>query len=356
MSADHQTVSVSGVNISGSQTATVTIVAYPKCTPDAPGSDSTWTLNATQNNANYTPVNLFTHVTTPSSCKLLFGPIADQQTDVASTVTVAAVRANNSVDTGFSDTVSLAIEIDPGENDAHLTGGGPTPLVDGVASFSVSLDVAGYGYVLEACGLNLGGACLTEDGLGFRSAPPFAVYDDVVPCQNGNSCFANGNGNDVTTQVSATGQNGKTIKAGVYAVPQAIVGGSNLSNLDCAGYDEITEDVTTFGWDGDGIKFVSNTLSADEMKEIANNGVSYLQTCFASSIKFTDRFGHDAVQVPSLGVIPGGLWVGLLKDCPSNKKNLTTSAPCVVSRQGGGNGTGTITYVAAVNDPGGSRH
>jgi len=45
-----------------------------------------------------------------------------------------------------------------------------------------------------------------------------------------------------------------------------------------------------------------------------------------------------------------------LKDCPSNKKNLANSAPCVVSRQGGGTGTGTITYVAADKDPGGSRH
>jgi hypothetical protein len=346
------TVNVSGVNISGQTQAIVTITAYPNCTTPGTG---TWNLSASGNGTTYVPLTFSTPVTTPSSCKLLFEPIADQQTDVASTVTVAAVRANNTVDTGFADTVRLAIENDPGDNDATLTGGDPTALGDGVASFSVSLNVAGYGYVLEACGTNLGGLCAIDDGLGFRSLP-FAVYDDVVACENGKSCLANGNGDQVTTQVSATGQNGKTIKAGVYSVPTAIVGGSSLGNLDCAGYDEITEEVSTFSWDGDGLKFVANTISANEMKEIANNGVSYLQTCFASSIKFTDRFGNEAVQVPSLGVIPGGLYVGLLKDCPSNKKNLGNFAPCVVSRQGGGTGTGTITYVAAVNDPGGARH
>ena len=353
--ATNATVNVTGVNISGNTTVTVTITAYPKCTLGSSGN--TWNLTATGNGTTtFVPVTLGpTDVATPSSCKLLFGSIADQQTDHPSSVTVAAVRANNSVDTGFADMVRLAIENDPGDNDATLSGGDPTALVEGVATFSASLNVAGYGYVLEACSTNLGGLCAIDDGLGFRSLP-FAVYDDVVACENGKSCLANGNGDQVTTQVSATGQNGKTIKAGVYAVPQAIVGGSSLGNLDCAGYDEITEEVTTFGWNGDGLKFVTNVISADEMKEISNNGVSYLQTCFASSLPFTDRFNNAAVQVPSLGVIPGGLYVGLLKDCPNNKKNLASFAPCVVSRQGGGTGTGMITYVAKVNDPGGARH
>ena len=76
------------------------------------------------------------------------------------------------------------------------------------------------------------------------------------------------------------------------------------------------------------------------------------RSCFGSSLKFTDRFGvFQDVLDPTLG-----LYVGLLPDCPTNKKNLATFAPCVVSRQGGGQGTGTITYVAADGDPGGARH
>jgi hypothetical protein len=78
--------------------------------------------------------------------------------------------------------------------------------------------------------------------------------------------------------------------------------------------------------------------------------VSFLQGCFGSSIRFRDRSGQLAPFDETLG-----LFVGLLPDCPANKKNLAMFAPCVVSRQGGGNGTGLFTYIAADGDPGGKR-
>jgi hypothetical protein len=179
----------------------------------------------------------------------------------------------------------------------------------------------------------------------------FAVYDTKTDCVNGNSCFANASATDqVATQVTVNGQNGKSVKAGIFSVPQSLPGSlGNLSLLDCAGYDEITEVIASFDFNGDGTKTVVNTVSAEQMKEIANNGVSYLQTCFGSSLPFTDRFNNAAVFDPTLG-----LFVGLLKDCPTNKKNPV--APCIVSRQGGGQGTGLITYIAPDKDPGGARH
>jgi hypothetical protein len=347
----NQTVNVTGLSISGANTVTVTITAWPKCTP---GSPNTWTLNAAQNGGTtYVPVTFSTTVTQPSSCKLLFGPIADQIKNVAGTVLVAAARANDTVDSTYTDVISLSIENDPGTNDAALAGGGATAPVNGVATFSTSLDVAGTGYVLEACSPTInGGPCAPglEDGLGFRSAS-FAVYDTKSDCQNGNSCFTSSSGTQVTTTVTANGQNGTTVKAGIFGVPQAIAGGSNLANLDCAGYEEITEVVSTFDFNGAGLKTVVDILSADQMKEIANQGVSFLQACFGSSLPFTDRFGNPAVFNPTLG-----LFVGLMKDCPTNKKNLAAFAPCVVSRQGGGGGTGEFTYIAAEGDPGGARH
>jgi hypothetical protein len=344
----NQTVSVTGIN--GSQPVIVTITAWPNCTPGS----ATWTLNATGNpSTTYDPATLPTTVNTSSSCKLLFGPIADQIKNVAGTVVVAAVRANNTVDPTYTDSISLSIENDPGNDDATLTGGDATAPVNGVATFSTSLDVAGTGYVLEACSPTInGGPCAPglEDGLGFRSAS-FAVYDTKSDCQNGNSCFTSSSGTQVTTTVTANGQNGTTVKAGIFGVPQAIAGGSNLANLDCAGYEEITEVVSTFDFNGAGLKTVVDILSADQMKEIANQGVSFLQACFGSSLPFTDRFGNPAVFNPTLG-----LFVGLMKDCPTNKKNLAVFAPCVVSRQGGGGGTGEFTYIAAEGDPGGARH
>ena len=351
----NQAVTVSGLNISGSNTVVVSITAFPKCTP---GSPNTWTLNAAQNGGTaYVPVNFSTTVTQPSACKLVFGSIADQIKNIAGTVQVAAVRANDTVDPTYTDSISLSIENDPGDpTDATLTGGGAIVPANGVATFSASLNVAGTGYTLEACSPKVNNvttcAPVRGDGLGFISGL-FAVYDTKTDCVNGSSCFANASATDqVATQVTVNGQNGKSVKAGIFSVPQSLPGSlGNLSLLDCAGYDEITEVIASFDFNGDGTKTVVNTVSAEQMKEIANNGVSYLQTCFGSSLPFTDRFNNPAVFDPTLG-----LFVGLLKDCPTNKKNLAAFAPCNVSRQGGGQGTGLITYIAADKDPGGARH
>ena len=349
----NQAVTVSGLNISGSNTVVVSITAFPKCTP---GSPNTWTLNAAQNGGTaYVPVNFSTTVTQPSACKLVFGSIADQIKNIAGTVQVAAVRANDTVDPTYTDSISLSIENDPGDpTDATLTGGGAIVPANGVATFSASLNVAGTGYTLEACSPKVNNvttcAPVRGDGLGFISGL-FAVYDTKTDCVNGSSCFANASATDqVATQVTVNGQNGKSVKAGVFSVPPSLPGSlGDLSLLDCAGYDEITEVIASFDFNGDGTKTVVNTVSAEQMKEIANNGVSYLQTCFGSSLPFTDRFNNPAVFDPTLG-----LFVGLLKDCATNKKNPV--APCIVSRQGGGAGTGLITYIAADKDPGGARH
>jgi hypothetical protein len=357
----NQTVSVTGLNISGSNTVTVTITAWPQCTPDSPNTPpNTWTLNASQNGGTtYVPVTFSTTVNPSSSCKLVFGPIADQLTVppalTTTPVSVTVTRANGSTDTTFTGPISLSIEVDPGKpDDATLTGGGtPTTYVNGVATFSTSLDVAGTGYRLEACNPTVNGeACdsTTGDGGQFLSGI-FAVYNQKTDCEQGKSCFANASiAQQVATQVTANSQNGKSVKAGIFSVPQSLPGSlGDLSLLDCAGYDEITEVVASFDFNGDGTKTVVNTVSAEQMKEIANNGVSYLQTCFGSSLPFTDRFNNPAVFDPTLG-----LFVGLLKDCATNKKNPV--APCIVSRQGGGAGTGLITYIAADKDPGGARH
>jgi len=350
----NQTVNVTG--LSGGQTLTVTITAWPKCTP---GSANTWTLNAVGNGSTtYDPVTLLTDVMQPSSCKLDFGEMADQLTVPPATtptpVVVTVQRANGSTDTTFTGPISLSIEVDPGNDDATLTGGGaPTTYVNGVATFSTSLNVAGTGYVLEACNPTVNGeACnpLTGDSGQFLSEL-FAVYNSKTDCHGG-SCSASASvAQQVSTTVSANGQEGTSVKAGVFGVPEAIPGGSgNLSNLDCPGYDEITEVISSFNFDGSGIKTVVDVISAEQMKQIANQGVSFLQGCFGSSLPFTDRSGNPAVFDETLG-----LFVGLLKDCPTNKKNLASFAPCVVSRQGGGQGTGLFTYIAADKDPGGKR-
>jgi len=345
----NQTVNVTGIN--GGQAVIVTITAWPKCTP---GSPNNWTLNATGNGSTtYDPLTLSTTVDPSSSCKLVFQHINDQQTGTLFDVKVDVKRANDTIDPTYLNQVSLSIERDPGANEnANLTSNSPQTPSGGTATFSASLAFAGTGYVLEACSSPITGTPCgqLEDNAGFLSNL-FAVYSDVEPCQAGNSCSAHASApGQVSTQVSANGQNGASIKAGVYVVPAATPGSSDPSNLDCAGYDEITEVIASFDFTSQvGIKTVTNTISADQMKEIANQGQSFLQVCFGSSLPFTDRFNDPAQFNATLG-----LFVGLLKDCSPNKKNPI--APCVVSRQGGGGGTGTITYVAKEGDPGGARH
>jgi hypothetical protein len=363
---------VGGIKISGSDVLSASFDGYPACTADT----YTWTLNGTQKGGTgYAEQNFLTTVSGSSSCKLLFGPIADQLSeaafpvpaDAAFPVSVAVVRENDSFDPTFRGQASLTIETDPGTDDAILTDRSPPPpatvppteaIIDGVATFSTSLNFAGTGYELEACSPTVNSACDPSTGNGGRFlSEAFAVYDDVNDCPRGQSCFANASAAlQVSTQVSATnGPDGEaSIKAGVFAVPAATPGSFDPSNLDCAGYDEITEVIASFDFTGPGIKTVVNTVSAEQMKEIANQGVSFLQVCFGSSIQFEDRLGPPGHLAPFDDTL--GLYVGLLKECPSNKKNLAASAPCVVSRQGGGTGTGTITYVAEDGDPGGSRH
>jgi hypothetical protein len=355
--ADNRTITLTGLKISGSAVLNVAIEAWAACTPTPPAS-YTWNLTAFQKGGTaYVPQSFTTGVdaTQPSSCKLVFQDIADQLTNGTFTVKVDVVRANDTIDPTYAgDPVSLSIETDPGTDDATLTNNGPQAPSGGTATFSASLNVAGTGYVLEACSPTVNnGPCapVPEDGLGFLSGA-FAVYDSKTDCQNGKSCFASASvAQQVSTTVSANGQTGTSVKAGIFGVPQAILGGSgNLSNLDCPGYDEITEVISSFDFDGSGIKTVVDVISAEQMKEIANQGVSFLQGCFGSSLPFTDRSGNPAVFDETLG-----LFVGLLSDCPTNKKNLASFAPCVVSRQGGGQGTGLFTYVAADLDPGGKR-
>jgi hypothetical protein len=361
---------IGGLKISGSTVLTVSFDAYPACTPSQPQPSPpqyTWTLNGIQKGSTpYAEQTFSTTVTSSTSCKLLFAPIADQIKNVPFTVVVAAARANNTTDTTYANSISLSIETDPGIDDAALIDASqpvsvpPTEAPNlGTATFSVLLDKSGSGYVLEACSppITATPCGVLEDGKGFLSPPripeteaSFSVYDSQTPCGNNGTCSASASvAQQVSTTVSANGQEGTSVKAGVFRVLPVVGSGFfNFSDLDCPGYDEITEVISSFEFDGSGIKTVVDVISAEQMKEIANQGVSFLQGCFGSSIRFKDRSGQWAPLDPTLG-----LYVGLLPDCATNKKNVV--APCVLSRQGGGNGTGLFTYVAADGDPGGKR-
>jgi hypothetical protein len=361
-SASGNQITVTGLKVSGSEVLTVSVDAWAACTPSGPPS-YTWGLTAFQKGGTaYADRSFPTTVTSTSSCRLEFEPIADQiknATPPASSpnVTVAVSRANGTTDTSYSGAdVSLSIQVDPGNPGAVLTGGGPKAPVNGLAKFSTSLNQSGYGYVLEACSPTVnGGTCaLVGEESDLFFSDPFAVYDAAFTCTNNPNvpCTVSAPGTQVSVKVTAPGQINKIIKAGVWDVPpDGPIDVADLANVDCADYDEVTSQVAAFAYTGTGQKIVVDTISADIMKTLPQNGVSHLQTCLASSVFFTDRFGADAVKDPTLD-----LYVGLLPDCPNVSPIPTLSVPCVISRTGGGQGTGQITYIADDGDPGGARH
>jgi hypothetical protein len=350
-------VSVSGLKISGSSVLTVSFDAAARCTPGSYG----WTLTATQKTGtSYVPVTFSTTVTTTSECRLLFHTIHGGVKDVPFPVSVEVRRADGSVDDAYTGDVSMSIENDPGEDDAMLTGGDATPATAGVATFWASLNEAGTGYVLEACSPNVNGVAtcspMPEDGSGFLSNA-FSIYDDAHECRSASDCFVTASGLQIASaRVSATnGQAGDVISVGIWSVAEfgGAVSTAALTSpgtLDCAGYDEVTTEVTSFDYTGDGTKVVTDTLSTDVMQALPSNGVAHLQTCFGSESSFPTRPATPPAEYdPVLG-----LWVGLLPDCPSNR-DFNLFAPCVISRMSSPMGEGMISYVAEEGDPAG-RH
>jgi hypothetical protein len=344
VSGDPPVISVGGLKVSGSMPLVLTFDAWPACTPQTAG----WTLDASQKNGTaYQTVQFSTRVEGASACKLsLSGPGDSLKSNLA--VAVAVKRADGSTDETYKDAISLSVEHDPGAIDAGLTGGGPTLPTKGVASFNASVKTAGAGYVLEACSATVAPCTQPEDGHGFLSEG-FQAFDARTHCTNSSDCFADATGSDVAaTRVSASsGASGDVISAGVWNVGSGVGRGM----VDCADYTELSSDAVTFEYTGNGLTFVRDTVSASVMKEIPSNGVSALQTCYASPVDFPTARGTAPTYLDQVL----GMYVGLLPNCPANAKNLATSAPCNLSKTSSPSGQGVITYVVKDADPTG-RH
>jgi hypothetical protein len=351
----NQTVNVTGLKISGSAVVSISVNAYPSCMPGS----YPWILTAVQKGGTaYEPQTFPTTVTRSSACDLAFGPIGSQVKDTLFSVSVAARRANSTIDTTYTDQVSLTIEVDPGVNDARLEGGVPavTP-VDGTATFSIRLDKSGTAYRLEACSPTINNttcpATGLEDGGRFLSEM-FDIFNSRSDCTPSH-CFgtAIGDGDVTSATVSSNGKSGQ-ISIGIWRVPPDVSGGlGDLANLDCPFYDEVTTDVvnverTTGNANGTEFMIVTVTIGAGPMKAIADQGVAHLETCHASVGSFPTKPGTP----PATYDRTLDLFVGLLPNCPP-VRDITPFLPCNISRMGGGGGTGQISYGVKESDPAG---
>jgi hypothetical protein len=126
------------------------------------------------------------------------------------------------------------------------------------------------------------------------------------------------------------------------------------SNIDCDGYNELTNFSVWHESSVGGVLFVVTHTSRDEMKNIASNGQAGVQLCLAMS--------HDwnALQLrgqPSQPVFKDtdddgtpDSWVGLAPKCP--KKNPAAAAPCIVAQYGDGMGGNYTEAWLPGTDPG----
>ncbi len=374
-------IEVVGLKISPSQSLTVGFDATPPCTP-TPESSYAWNLSAFERTGSaYTVTQPATSVSSTSDCRLVFtaGPqdaltgqtitTTDFNMPAGGPIQVSVFRDDSTVDTTFTGTIQLFIETDPGANDATLSGGTSSAPVDGAASFTPALDVAGIGYVLEACNptVNEVTSCAQslEDAQGFLSEM-FTIQNSLLQCESPSGCpslSVTGSGLQVSSaRVSASNaQAGNFITVGVWSVgstgPTAAAASGITTTivagtLDCPGYDEITDEVVSFAYSGTGTKTVTLTITQEAMQALEpSNGVAHVQICFGSTIPFVTRDG--SLTGPEDFDPTLGLYVGLLPNCPGGGVDPSLFAPCVISRTAEMAGQGVITYNAAGGDPAG---
>lgn len=211
----------------------------------------------------------------------------------------------------WSGSITLAIGDDPTDGDAVLTGGGPTAVSGGSATFAPSISDSAAGYSLVPSASPTAGS----PSVGTTSPGPesdnFNIVDDATICAADTACSATagqGKKTSATVDASATGGNaGDLVILAINPLNDPIY--DSLSGGACQGYNE-TSDVVVFDvTDSTGNPDTSNrskiatlTLAAADVTKSA----SKYQVCYS-----------DGVGNPSL-----------LEKCD----NQSPVPPCVVSK------------------------
>jgi hypothetical protein len=126
------------------------------------------------------------------------------------------------------------------------------------------------------------------------------------------------------------------------------------SNIDCDGYDELTNFSIWHESSQGGVLFVVTHTSRDEMKNFASNGQAGVQLCLAMSHNWNALQLRGQPSQPVFKDTDGdGIldsFVGLAPKCP--KKNPAAAAPCIVAQYGDGNGGNYTEAWLPGTDPG----
>jgi hypothetical protein len=197
----------------------------------------------------------------------------------------------------------------------------------GLATFGdLSVDAPGT-YHLQA----------TAAGAQPATSVPFMVPQLAIQCFEGVDCSG------------SLGTSRSQVDASAFAGPGADAGFLQLSfntgfRPDCAGYEEYSSDwALVLGPDRE--KRVTYTIDKRVMNASPNNGVSFLQMCFAAPFTFATRAGAPPAEADVDGDGHTDWYYATLPDCGA--------PPCVASRHKdrAGNGVIEVRAPAGAEDP-----
>ncbi len=363
------TIRLRNLSIAPSGSGVVTIRVATDCTAQA----LTWQVPVTKqannfsgppgNNLNLEPAlsELGTVVTGACALRFLAQPrnarVSQTITNVAYDPSGAPVAVEVVDGAGQRiPTSSLAVTVGLGANPGNGTLAGTTTVTtsNGVASFvSLSINQPGVGYTLVA----------TSPQTSSATSDSFNIDEVAVLCQEDVDCTGSiplratnqSLGGSSTVDVTAIEGPLADTDTGFLTVSRQIGG-----PLDCVNYTELTAvlDVVAVDFTAlDREKRVVATIDKRVMNASANNGASFLDTCFGAPYQFATKPGTplevNATYVP--GPYPAPEYKGLLPDCggtavlddpttPGVSGPAVSSAgpPCVVKRKKNQAGDGII--------------
>lgn len=336
---------VTGLSASPSQTTTVTFSAKASCV----NGTHTWTVDArdAQNRAYTATGDRQSQVTGDCDLDILNQPSnteagelitsGDRQTGGA--IQVRLVDDLGNPVTHFPVAVTFVFGSNPVGASATLTVGTETTDATGVATFDDETPAAEGGDGLEINTANV--AAFTEYTIVPRGATltsitgdpsaGFDIWENATKCAGANCTLSH----DGDEYVVPGGQADALLSASTFSTSE--------SNINCAGYEEITSDVVWHEYTGSGPVLVKIHITRAEMKASANNGQARVALCVGlldeGALTGFDKWaalGVTADHQDSDGDTFDDIWVALAPACPN--QNPAGSAPCIARQYGDGNG------------------
>ena len=335
---------VTGLSVSPSQTATLTFTANASCVsgPQAWGLDSRDSQGRLYSNGTS---DLSTEVTGACDLDIVAEPrdtkvgelITDNDRNDGNPIQVRLEDDNGALVTHFATNVTFVFGSKAGNPGAILSVAAE-PLVGGVATFDdlLEIDTANVAQFTDYTIVPRGATLTSITG---PASEGFDIWEDATACQGANCVLTH----DGDTYTVPNGQSGALLSASTFTTAE--------SNIDCAGYNEITGDVIWHEYTGDGPVLVTIHITRAEMKSSANNGQARVEVCvglvddpggLTGQQKWQAVGVTNAVLQDTDGVGGGDTWVALAPTCPN--QSPSSSAPCVAQQSGDGNG-GSFTNV-----------